>query len=1025
MLSIVIPVYNAEKYVEESVASLLGQYHRNIEIILVDDGSTDRGPAIMSRLASRHRRVTLIVQENAGPSAARNAGIRVARGRYLTFVDSDDLVTAEGFARGVRTLERTGSDFAILPYRRLRGRKTEPMSAWIADLYSRAREGVTIADDPEMLVHANVASKIYRRSFWDASDLHFAEGVLYEDQEVTARAHVAARAVDVVPVPCYDWRITPGSITREMSEQSMRSFLDAVDASLDVLQQVPGAAEARIAQLLSNDIPMYIRALPRVRDEGYESQLLDRLPALIDRADSKEMLRTVANDAHVAYEYIRQGRRDDLHSFLTHDGLVLNHHDGSLQPEGPVIHLPGWDDPSIRREAFVLAERQTPLDTMIMRARWTGDRELTLTLRAGLRHVESPDETPQARAWLVTDGGRVDVPITLADERFGQHHPSWRQTYDRSTWNAVIDVGTLAAGSYALEVEVTIAGRTRTATVERIDPESSASALAPRRINRRTWLLDVSNGLQLRAQRRSPRDRVSGVVIDSIDLQPHAVTVAGTAPGASGQSLGVELTSSRLNLLARDLVRDGDAFTATFDTSVDVWGRGPTALPVGDYTVRVLLGAQSITPTAGPDLLASLPHDRAAGKLSAVLVAQADHGVAMRLVKPRRLEEQRMYTQRAIRHAYRAADVAVDPDVALFQTYWAEVATDSPRAIHDELRRRNPQMRLYWGVLDHSVPLPEGAIPLVAGSQEWYDVLASAKYIVKNTEVGAYTKLRPGQVYVQTFHGQPFKRMGAGFFRDVERWPEFRVNYECTERRSDYWSLILTPYEGVDELYRDNYFYDGPVHDQGLPRTDALVGERAAEARRSTREQLGIRDDQIAILHAATWREDRAGANNTSRDIQFVDLEKLASELGPEYVILQRSHGSVARGDRRHGDRPGVIDVTDHPEINDLIVASDAAILDYSSLRFDYALTGRPMVFLVPDLERYEGELRGFLFDFRESAPGPLVTDQPGVLAALRDLHGISAAYADDYARFNERFNRWHDGRAAERVVDRMLGDFA
>ncbi len=103
LLSIVIPVYNAEKYVEESVASLLGQYHRNIEIVLVDDGSTDRGPAIMSRSTCR-----------AGPPGdADRAGerrsergsqcrqCRVARGRYLTFVDSDDLVTAEGFARGV------------------------------------------------------------------------------------------------------------------------------------------------------------------------------------------------------------------------------------------------------------------------------------------------------------------------------------------------------------------------------------------------------------------------------------------------------------------------------------------------------------------------------------------------------------------------------------------------------------------------------------------------------------------------------------------------------------------------------------------------------------------------------------------------------------------------------------------------------------------------------------------------------------------------------------------------------------
>jgi CDP-glycerol glycerophosphotransferase len=105
-----------------------------------------------------------------------------------------------------------------------------------------------------------------------------------------------------------------------------------------------------------------------------------------------------------------------------------------------------------------------------------------------------------------------------------------------------------------------------------------------------------------------------------------------------------------------------------------------------------------------------------------------------------------------------------------------------------------------------------------------------------------------------------------------------------------------------------------------------------------------------------------------------------------------------------------------------LILAADVAVLDYSSLRFDFALTGRPMVFLVPDLDRYLGGVRGFLHDFPRSAPGPLVTSTADVVAELRDLRRLGAAHRDDLARFNAEFNDRQDGHAAERVVHAFFG---
>jgi CDP-glycerol glycerophosphotransferase len=109
--------------------------------------------------------------------------------------------------------------------------------------------------------------------------------------------------------------------------------------------------------------------------------------------------------------------------------------------------------------------------------------------------------------------------------------------------------------------------------------------------------------------------------------------------------------------------------------------------------------------------------------------------------------------------------------------------------------------------------------------------------------------------------------------------------------------------------------------------------------------------------------------------------------------------------------------------VNDLMLAADAAVLDYSSMRFDFALTVRPMVFLVPDLDDYDARTRGFLWDFGETAPGPWVDDTAGVVNELRDLDALSTRWAGPLVAFNARYNSLNDGRAAERVVEAFFAD--
>jgi CDP-glycerol glycerophosphotransferase len=115
-----------------------------------------------------------------------------------------------------------------------------------------------------------------------------------------------------------------------------------------------------------------------------------------------------------------------------------------------------------------------------------------------------------------------------------------------------------------------------------------------------------------------------------------------------------------------------------------------------------------------------------------------------------------------------------------------------------------------------------------------------------------------------------------------------------------------------------------------------------------------------------------------------------------------------------------VHDVSMHPDISDLYLAADVLVTDYSSVMFDFAVTGRPLIFFAYDLARYRDDLRGFYLDLEQIAPGPVLTSSDDVVAALADLPGVRARYAPAYDRFRTRFCALEDGHATDRVLSRL-----
>jgi CDP-glycerol glycerophosphotransferase len=539
------------------------------------------------------------------------------------------------------------------------------------------------------------------------------------------------------------------------------------------------------------------------------------------------------------------------------------------------------------------------------------------------------------------------------------------------------------------------------------------------------WLADGTGAVALSRSETGDVDVVDVVgtlVVEGVELVPGGIEVAARWLGRAPARYAVHLGRRRATMVGTVVAEDDGALRLTFPTRWDEWGLGTTHVPVGSYRFGVELGPQD-APREGRALVGELLLDK-------LLDFQVADGFRMRparsgreagvvLLPPLVDEDRGQLAQARLQEWYRTCDLPLDDSAVYLQAYTGVTATDSQLAIHHELRRTRPDLTIYWGVVDGASVVPEGGTPVLMHSRAWYRVLATARYVSLNIDPDRWFALRPGQQLLQTFHGYPAKSMGIRMWEGKGYTPR-RIGIEL-DRTSGDWSMILTPAPEMDEHYRREYRYDGLIHHEGYPRDDVLVSPEAERIREETRARLGIAPGQKAVLYAPTWRDDLATNWRRAEAVLHLDVEAASRKLGRDYVLLMRGHRFHGRTATPDGDAQ-LIDVTHYPEINDLILASDAAVLDYSSLRFDFALTGRPMVFLVPDLDTYTGGVRGFLYPFEESAPGPLVDTPEQVIALLRDLDGVERDYADAMKTFHDRYNYLQDGRSAAKVVKAFFG---
>jgi CDP-glycerol glycerophosphotransferase len=361
-------------------------------------------------------------------------------------------------------------------------------------------------------------------------------------------------------------------------------------------------------------------------------------------------------------------------------------------------------------------------------------------------------------------------------------------------------------------------------------------------------------------------------------------------------------------------------------------------------------------------------------------------------------------------------------DAVVYMSFGGHQYSDSPRAIHEELVRRDAPLEHMWVVRDARCRIPAGTTVLREGSREFHAALARARYVVGNDHFPDFFDRRPEQMCLQTWHGTPLKRMGL----DVAA--ERKIARRRFQRRWAHevhnWQYVLSPNRFTTPILQRAYAIGGELLETGYPRVDVLARPDHEAVGLQVRRELGLPDGVRTVLYAPTYRDhvrDRRG--RLRLDIKL-DLERLRAAVGEDTVLLFRKHHEIA--DDVPATPGGFLhDVSDYPDATMLMAAADVLITDYSSMTVDFANTGRPMLFYAYDLDTYRDEVRGFYVDFPETVPGPVLATTGEVVDALRDLDAVRAAFADRYAAFAAEFCELDDGMAAARVVDRLFAAHA
>jgi glycosyltransferase involved in cell wall biosynthesis len=365
-ISVVVPVYDVEDYLPACLDSVLGSTWPDLEVVVVDDGSTDGSGAIADDYAGRDDRVRVVHTANHGLGAARNEGLRHTTGPLVTFADSDDAVPATAYEVLHKQLHRSGCDFVTGSIAWWHPDADDPTRVlvqppWMRRLH-KDRSALMIDQHPEILGDVFAWNKLFRRSFWDEAELSWLEGHRYEDQPTTTLAYIRARRFGVVPDVVYHWRIRTDGSSITQQRASMADLEDRWTTKRMARASVLDYGSDKVTKVftdkvLPGDLHRYFRHIPESDDAWYA--LLES--GVRELFGARSLVHSGLPPVHRLTGWlVEHGRRADA-------ALVMSYVD-SLAPgervprvedaQGRRLDVPGLAAGSVERAALALRDSE-------------------------------------------------------------------------------------------------------------------------------------------------------------------------------------------------------------------------------------------------------------------------------------------------------------------------------------------------------------------------------------------------------------------------------------------------------------------------------------------------------------------------------------------------------------------------------------------------------------------------------------------------------------------------------------------
>ena len=1001
-LSVIVQAVGAGPHLEGAIRSVLNQSFKDLEVVVVVGQGADTqsaGEQVATRLSTKDRRVRVLPSERGGDLGDLEAALKRARGRLVTIVDGGDALVAGACQRMIQCLDLSGSDVVVA-----RSRSLTP-STGARQRTGPPREprlGEPLVQVPEVVEDLVAGAVIARRGLWTRQRrLGALRTSPVSLPARTLSVLLTATRIDVLDEEVYTWRV--GSVARGPSaDTEPAALLTEVGVLAQMAAGAPPSVRRRlVAGRLSRDLVRLAecayrersdfvcglrrtakRVLPTAEDSLWDSTaLLDRL-----------VLWLLTRDDPASAEELEDliGRRlEDLNRLP----LILEA--GTLRPEPRFL------------ERITVPGRLTEVQDVDLRlhvstdtARWVGPRTLEVRGCAWVWGVD-PSLTDRPVIEVVDADGRVrrrtEVDRCQAPRADLEAGDPWRSYLPSgitvrlrlepgsTVWFRVV---TRVAGRRVWTWMPQPAGSSRW----RLAPSESGQCLAVRGERGLLQVAPVEAGS--RGSELPPSMPIDVVLLGARLAADATLVLSGTVTGAPVE-LDIVVSCSGGRMTVPAVLAPGGEWTANLDlvdpdVQLGTYTVGWSATPEDEPDHRIEGVCRAGEGIDGPAIEAPIvpapaggavvPDDVVPGGGSgrparrARIITRRDGSVAVAVIPPLTPRERSRRGRRLL--VEREAE-ALRPAVFM-ESFGGRSGGDNPAAICEDLAAHDVRAPLWWSVVDGTVPVPSGAVPVVVGSQEWVEALRTSRVIVTNDHLPDWFSKREGQHLLQTWHGTPIKKL----LHDAAPGSVSLRYQRLMARQVPQWDLLLAQNREAEQRLRRALGYGGQVRVGEYPRNVRLLG--GIEVGRRVRSDLGIGEEQQVILYAPTWRErlrhpgGLAGHSNG---------QGLQGDVYPAHrtdaVVLMRTHHM-----NRARPGPGLVDVSRYPSIEELMMAADVLVSDYSSIFLDFALTGKPAVVYVPDLEHYRDVERGLYGDWPRGSGLPVALDHDELAFHLNRILG-------------------------------------